>query len=230
VVKQFGKTECARVQSTFSGYLDGAISGREMQLASSHLERCGTCAGEFESWRGMQRLLTEHGVTKAPADLGLKLRLAISHETTRRQSVQDNLAMRWENLVRPMLVQAASGIVGAMLLVGGISMLVGVVSVPNAVLANDEPLGAVTMPHYLYSAAQEQPVLTRDDSTIVVQADVNAEGRVYDYSIVSGPTDEKTTDEVRNQLMLQVYEPARMFGEPVRGQVLVTFSGVLVKG
>jgi hypothetical protein len=97
-------------------------------------------------------------------------------------------------------------------------------------LANDEPLGAVTMPHYLYSAAQEQPVLTRDDSTIVVQADVNAEGRVYDYSIVSGPTDEKTTDEVRNQLMLQVYEPARMFGEPVRGQVLVTFSGVLVKG
>jgi len=30
--------------------------------------------------------------------------------------------------------------------------------------------------------------------------------------------------------MLQVYEPARMFGEPVRGQVLVTFSGVQVKG
>ena len=97
-------------------------------------------------------------------------------------------------------------------------------------LANDEPLGAVTKPHYLYSAAQQQPVVTPDYGTIVVEAEVNADGKVCDWKVVSGTMDERTHDEVRDQLMLQVYEPARMFGEPVRGRVLVTFSGVAVHG
>ncbi len=223
-------TECARVRTSFSGYLDGAISGREMHSVAAHLEACRECAADFAGWRGMQRVLAETGPVKAPADLGLKLRLAISHEKSRRQSVRDNLTMRWENFIRPIALQTISGVAGALLLFGGISMLVGVVAVPNAVLANDEPLGAVTMPHYLYSAAQQQPVVTPDDATIVVEADVNAEGKVYNWNIISGPSDEPTRAAVRDDLMLQVYEPSKMFGEPVRGRVLVTFSGVLVKG
>ena len=222
--------ECARVRTSFSGYLDGAISGREMQSVAGHLEGCTECAGEFADWRGMQRMLSETGPVKVPADLGLKLRLAISHEKSRQQSFRDNLSMRWENLIRPIALQTISGLAGAVLLFGGISMLVGVVAVPNAVLAHDEPLGAITMPHYLYSAAQQQPVVTPDDGTVVVEADVNAEGKVYNWNIVSGPTDDHTRAAVQDDLMLQVYEPSRMFGEPVRGRVLVTFSGVLVRG
>ena len=229
-MKRLRETDCGEVRTSFSGYLDGAISGREMQAIARHLEACEDCKAEFASWRGMQRVLAESGPVKAPADLGLKLRLAISHEKSRRDSFRDNLSMRWENLVRPVALRTLSGLAGALLLFGGISMLVGVVAVPNAVLANDEPLGAVTMPHYLYSAAQQQPVVTPDDGTVVVEADVNAEGKVYDWNIVSGPADDQTRDAVRNDLMLQVYEPSRMFGQPVRGRVLVTFSGVLVKG
>ncbi len=201
-----------------------------MQSVAGHLETCQQCTAEFAAWRGMQRVLAETGAVKAPADLGLKLRLAISHEKSRRQGFRDNLVMRWENFIRPIALQTISGLAGALLLFGGISMLVGVVAVPNAVLANDEPLGAVTMPHYLYSAAQQQPVVTSEDGTIVVEADVNAEGKVYNWNIVSGPTDERTRAAVQDDLMLQVYEPSRMFGEPVRGRVLVTYSGVLVKG
>lgn len=223
-------TECTRTQAAFSAYLDGAISGREMQAVAAHLERCKECSGEFEEWRGMQRLLAETGPAKAPEDLGLQLRLAISHETTRRQGYWDVISMRWENLVRPVMVQVASGLAGAVVLLGGISMLVGMVPATDPVLANDEPVKAVTMPHYLYSSAVLQPIVTPDDSTIVIEADVNAEGRVYNYNILSGPVDARTRDEVRDEMMLQVYEPAKMFGTPVRGRVLVTFSGVLVKG
>jgi anti-sigma factor RsiW len=229
-VNRLLETECAQVRTSFSGYLDGAISGREMQSVAAHLESCQACAMEFADWRGVQRVLSETGPVKAPADLGLKLRLAISHEKTRRQRLRDNLTMSWENLVRPMALRTISGFAGALLLFGGISMLVGVVAVPNAVLANDEPLGAVTMPHYLYSAAQQQPVATPDDGTVVVEADVNAEGKVYNWNIISGPVDERTRAAVQDDLMLQVYEPSKMFGEPVRGRVLVTFSGVLVRG
>jgi anti-sigma factor RsiW len=229
-VNRLETVDCGHVRRSFSGYLDGAITGREMQSVAAHLETCFACAADFAGWRAMQQLLAEAGAVKAPADLGLKLRLAISHEKGRRQGFHDNLAMRWENLVRPVALRTLSGLACALLLFGGISMLVGVVAVPDAVLANDIPLGAITMPHYLYSAARQQPVVTPDDGTVVVEADISDEGKVYDWNIVSGPTDDRTRDAVRDDLMLQIYEPSRMFGQPVRGRVLVTFSGVLVKG
>ncbi len=220
---------CHPVREMFSAYLDGAVNGREMQAVSAHLEACSDCRTEFEAWRGVQQMLTQVGPLKAPEDLGLRLRLAISRENARRQGHWwDVIVARWENTLRPALFQAAAGLAGSVALVGSMAMLIGVVAAPEAVMANDEPLGALTSPHYLYSAARQQPVVTSEDATIVIQADVNARGQVYSYRILSGPSDPTTDAQVRDQLMLQVYEPAKAFGEPVRGQVLITFSGTSV--
>jgi anti-sigma factor RsiW len=222
---------CLQVREMFSDYLDGAISGREMQTLSSHLDDCGECKAEFEAWRGVQQVLSAAGPVKAPEDLGLRLRLAISHEAARRQGRWWNvLTSRWENELKPTLLQASAGFAGSVMLVGSLALLIGVVAAPQPVMANDEPLGALTAPHYLYSSAHLQPVMTPSDATIVIQANVNSAGRVYSYKIISGPTDPATDTQVLDQLMLQVYEPARAFGEPVRGQVLITFSGVSVRG
>lgn len=222
---------CSTIRATFSDYLDGAVSGVKMQAVAAHLQECAECSQEFASWRGVQQALNSAGKVKAPADLGLKLRLAISHENARRQGHwYDGFSVRWDNLLRPALVQFSAGLAGAIVLIGTIVMLVGVVAAPQAVLANDEPLGALTAPHYLYSTERLQPVITQEDTTIVIQADVNSAGRVYDYTIISGPLSEATQAQVRDQLMLQVYEPARVFGGPVRGRVLVTFAGVSVRG
>ena len=222
---------CTLIRESFSAYLDGAISGREMQAVAAHLEQCTSCHAEFAEWRTMQHALASVGPVKVPSDLGLKLRLAISHETARRQHRwRDTFSVRWDNLLRPALLQLSAGLVGTVVLIGSIAMVLGVVAAPQAVLANDEPLGAMSAPHFLYSASHLQPVVTPQDTTIVVQADVNSVGQVYDYSIVSGPTDPATQAQVRDQLLLEVYEPARVFGEAVRGQVLITFSGVSVRG
>jgi anti-sigma factor RsiW len=222
---------CSQVQEMFSGYLDGAITGREMQALSAHLEACDDCGREFLAWRGVQQALGAVGPVKAPADLGLRLRLAISHENARRQGHWwDAIATRWDNMLRPALVQASAGLAGTLVLVGGIAMLIGVVAVPQPVMANDEPLGALTSPHYLYSSAPMEPVVPSADATIVIQAEINSAGRVYDYKVLSGPPDQATQTQILDQLVLQVYEPARAFGEPVKGQVLITFSGVSVRG
>jgi anti-sigma factor RsiW len=222
---------CAAVRESFSGYLDGAISGREMQLVAGHLDACADCHAEFTAWRGMQQVLASVGPVKVPAELGLKLRIAISHESARRQGHWwDGLSVRWDNMLRPALVQFSAGLAGALVLIGGIAMMLGMVAAPQAVLANDEPLGALSSPHYLYSTTHLAPVVTSEDTTIVIQADINAAGEVYNYKIISGPTDSQTDAQVRDQLLLQVYEPARVFGEPVHGQVLITFEGVSVRG
>ena len=50
------------------------------------------------------------------------------------------------------------------------------------------------------------PILNSHDSTIVVQAFVNSQGRVYDYKIVSGPEDPGVRTQIADQLLLSVFE------------------------
>jgi hypothetical protein len=238
---------CAAIQASFSEYLDGAISGQEMQEIAHHMDGvdesacgsqsagssqiagCEACGREFAAWRLTQSAISSLGPARAPADLGLKLRLAISREQAQRSSrLLDRITLAWENAVRPMLVQVSAGLVGAIVLVGGIALLLGMVTAPQAVLANDEPLRAVTAPHYLYTIASPGAIITGGDTAIVVEASVDSTGRVYDYRIVSGPQDNAVRIQVESQLLGRVYQPASVFGLPVRGRVVVTFAGISI--
>jgi hypothetical protein len=222
---------CQKYQSSFSTYLDGAVSGKQMQRIAQHLEACAGCAREFAALRAMQQSLAALGPAKAPADLGLRLRLAISHEQARRKSNWlETLSLKWDNAIRPLLVQVSAGFAGTVLLIGGIGLLLGMVAAPEPVMANDEPLAGMTAPHYLYSPVGPRAIVTDHDSVIVVEAYVNSEGRVYDYQIVSGPDDPAVHDQIVDQLMMSVYKPASVFGTPVRGRVVLTFSGISVQG
>ena len=220
---------CLKCRSSFSAYLDGDVSGKQMQKIAKHLETCNDCTHEFAAWRAMQRSLSSLGPAKAPADLGLKLRLAISHEHAKRKSNWlDTISVRWENAIRPMLVQVSAGFAGAVVLVGSIALLLGIVAAPEPVMANDEPLGAMTAPHYLYSSVP-RAIVTDRDAVIVVEAYVDAQGKVYDYNLVSGPETAAVQTQIVDQLLTSVFQPASVFGAPVRGRVVLTFSGISVR-
>ena len=222
---------CETVRTSFSAYLDGAISGHEMFTINAHLEGCVSCKEEFASWRQMQQALGELRAPKVPSDMGLKLRVAISQMKARRESRwTDRFSVRWDNVLRPLVIQASAGFAGTIVLIGSIVLLLGMVAAPQAVMAHDVPLGAVTVPHYLYSAASERPIVADRDTTIVVEAAINASGQVYDYKIVSGPLSPEVEKQVAEQLMLSVFEPARVFDSPVRGRAIVTFDGISVRG
>jgi len=111
----------------------------------------------------------------------------------------------------------------------GMGML-GVAAAPQQVLANDEPLGAITAPHYLYSTVAPSAIITPQDAGIVVEASVDSTGRVYDFTIVAGPQDEGVRTQVANQLLDSVFQPASAFGVPIRGHAIITFSGISVHG
>jgi hypothetical protein len=65
---------------------------------------------------------------------------------------------------------------------------------------------------------------------VVVEAYVNDAGQVYDYRILSGPVDSTTRSQVENMLLFSRFEPARLFGQPVRGLAVLSFAGVSVRG
>ena len=45
---------CNAMQRLFTEYLDGRLSGREMQRVAAHLECCRECAGDWKSLEEMQ--------------------------------------------------------------------------------------------------------------------------------------------------------------------------------
>lgn len=223
---------CKEIQAGFSLYLDGAMSGREMLEVSEHVEGaaggqgCRSCAEELAAWRQTQSAVAAIGQAKAPADLALKLRIAISHEKARRDSRwMDRVSLAWDNAIRPRLVQVSAGFAGSLVL-GAAVLLLGVVAAPQPVLANDEPLGAITAPHYLYSTFTPGDTAIVSDTPVVVEASIDAAGRVYDFTILSGPKDEAVRTAVADQLLSSVFQPASAFGLPVRGRAVMTFDSV----
>lgn len=232
---------CKAIRSSLSAYLDGAVSGLQMQQIARHIEGyedeashkkiagCADCARELAADRATQEALSTLRPVKAPADLALRLRQAIAMEREQQTPrLLERLSLTWESAVRPMMLQISAGFAGSVAMVGGIALLFGVVAAPQAVLANDEPLGALTAPHYLYSTASASPIITGQDTAVIVEAAVDARGRVYDYNIVAGPQDDAVRIQIANQLLGSVYQPASAFGVPVRGRVVVTFAGISV--
>ncbi len=222
-------TPCTDVQAGFSAYLDGAMSGVEMFAIQAHLEACTPCSEEFNLWRDVQRSLGELGPAPMPARLQHQLRSAIAAERTRETYLPFYLRLlhQWQTTIGPAALRLAGGFAAAVVLVAGMGYLF---AAPIAVQANDDRLAHLTPARYLYSQVPPQPIRMANDEPIVVEALVNPQGRVYDYAIVNGPRDQKVQLQVADNLLSSVFKPASLFGVPVRGHVVLTYTGVSVHG
>ena len=123
---------CKKCQSSFSAYLDGAVSGRQMQKIARHWRLVPTASTSSPPYAPCSDRSPALALRRLRLDLGLKLRLAISHEQARRKSSWlDTLSVKWDNAIRPMLVQVSAGFAGAVIFVGGIGLLLGMVAAPE---------------------------------------------------------------------------------------------------
>jgi len=224
---------CSQMRSRLTEYLDGRLTGREMQEVDAHLSSCPECTHEWNTLRDMQCALAGLGPVEEPADLPLRIRVAVSQERARsRRSVFSVWDLAWRNTVGPFLLQAGAGFASAVLLLGTIVFLVTMFAQPETAQAtSDEPLGDATAPHLLYYAnAEGKNPTDAINGPVVVEAYISSSGDVYDYRIISGPTDATTRAQIENLLLLGRFAPARFFGQPVRGLAVLSFSGVSVRG
>ena len=95
---------------------------------------------------------------------------------------------------------------------------------PGASLPAPRPVTKITSTLSLSPAARgsRQPV--------VVEASINPSGRVYDYRVVSGPVSADVHDELNNLLLMSVFAPARMYGQPVASHAILSFTSIAVHG
>jgi hypothetical protein len=221
---------CGEAKKLFSPYLDGQVSGREMRALSGHMEDCSRCAREYVAVRRTQLLLATLGSKKAPADLALKLRVAVSREIARKRRARfEGVLVRLENALNAFMVPATAGLVSAVLIFG---LLLGFIALPSQLQASsgDVPLMLYTGPQLEQSVFGTSLGSIGEDS-VVIEAYVDANGRVQDYRILSQSDDaDAVLPQVKNLLIFTTFRPALSMGRPTAGRAVISFSKISVKG
>ena len=222
---------CAQARPLFSPYLDGAVTGNQMRELSHHLEFCDRCSRQYGSLRRTQNLLARVGPRKAPADLALKLRVAISQEAAHsRRRYLDGIRIRLDNALDLFMVPATAGLAAAVVI---FVVLMGFLA-PLQADHSDVPLMLHTGPQLQQSAFGSTLDSINDDS-LVIEAYVDSKGRVQDYRILSdSKEDNALLPQVKKNMLIfttfTTFRPALSMGRPTTGRAILSFSRVSVKG
>jgi|SRR5579871_314659 hypothetical protein len=222
--------ECPQAKELFSPYLDGAVTGTQMLALQNHLEQCAGCRAQYQSLQRTQQLLANTPRPKAPADLGLRLRVAISREAAQaRRPPFEGFLVRLENSIRGHMVPATAGFLSAFVIFG-IAMVFFVA--PQSLQANnDVPLVMVKTAPELQQTPLGITLDTINADSLVVEAYVDANGRVQDYRILSDTDASKDVlPAVKRMLIFTTFRPALSMGRPTASRAVISFSKISVKG
>ena len=218
---------CQKVTSLLSLHLDGVLEVGQARAMDDHLTSCPDCSSELIGLQQTRKALSGVGRKTAPADLALKVRLAISREAA---AVRENpfglLRFRLENMMNVFMVPATAGLVSAIVFFG---LLIGFFAIPS--LTNDVPVQTMlyTPPQLALSPFGLSNSVTSD--SVVLEAVVDPNGRVQDYRVLSSPSGTDEVDQqLKNMLIFTIFRPATSFGRPTTGRVVLSFSNINVKG
>jgi hypothetical protein len=227
---KFRTMKCRDVKGLLSPYLDGAVTGIEMQGLQEHLDGCAACMRDYQLLRQTQQLLMSVGRVPEPVDLGLKLRLAISREAAEaRRPRYEGLRMRVENALNAFMVPATAGLVCALLIFG---LVTAILAMPGEVQANnqDVPLVLNTGPE-LQQSAFDTTLSAMNTDSLVIEAYVDKNGRVQDYKILSDPGEsQELLPQVKRMLIFTTFRPAMSMGRPISSRAVLSFSRISVRG
>lgn len=221
--------KCAEAKQMFSPYLDGAVSGAEMHALRRHLSACSHCDREYALLRQTQELVSKIGRPKVPADLALKLRVAISREVAAtKRPLFEGLLVRLENALHAFMVPATAGMIAAVAIFGFV--IGSTLPQLQARDINDVPLMLYTGPE-LEESSFAYTLNSVSDDSLVIEAYVDANGRVQDYRIISdSDSSQRLLPEVKRMLIFTTFRPAMSMGRPTPGHAVLSFSKISVRG
>jgi hypothetical protein len=221
--------KCSDVKRLMSSYLDGAVKRCELADVDRHLRGCAECTVRYQSLERTQKLVGALGRKPAPPEVALKLRVALSQELARaRRSRWDSLRLHWENAFNAIMVPATAGLITTIIIFG---LLISFLYYPGPVSeASDVPTAFYT-PAELQFAPFELAMGMANTDALIIEAYVDANGRVQDYRILAGPEEMKSLPpELKNMLIFTTFRPATSFGRPTSSRAILSFSKIQVRG
>lgn len=208
---------CDNVQELVSSLLDRNLPAGERQNALAHMGSCRDCSAHYESALQLRASLRGMAAPVLPARLRDDLRMLASQERIRRISQVSfterannwlsSFQIRCENLMRPLALPFAGGVISAILLFG---MWIPTVTATPRTMTSDVSAPIFTDP----SLNRSNPVRYRGD--VVVQLIIDERGKVADYRVIEG----QDSEELRNFILFSTWTPGTFFGKPVWGKAL----------
>ena len=237
---------CQGFEERLSSHLDGMLDATQREQVLAHLEVCDTCSARIKSMADLRARLQRLERPRVPAALAVELRVLASHERVRRlaraslparlKHWHDTILLHFENLMRPVALPVAGGVVSALLLFG--ALIPTLIFRPQ--LTNDPPLAITAGPGDLHLELAvtgrlgdklvnwigETPRLEPLDAMVssddnVVELTIDDKGRIADFQVLQG----QLTPEVITLIQFSRLTPATFFGKPTWGKTLLVLPG-----
>lgn len=218
---------CQTVRKLLSEFLDHRLAGSRRTRVALHLAGCHECAAYLQDLTESRESLRSLPPAALPRQLRTQLQVLASRERARWNATK-TLPLAWhtwtagvrltaDNLMRPLALPFAGGLVSALLL---FSLLVPTLGFRRSVM-NDVPTS-------LYTAAtlvEVSPFGINNDET-VVELYVDAKGQATDYSVQKGKISPEMQADLTKMMFFARFTPATWFGQPTNGSVLVSFRRI----
>ncbi|HTQ53388.1 MAG TPA: zf-HC2 domain-containing protein [Bryobacteraceae bacterium] len=219
---------CQTLRNSVDGFLDQEMSEAERTRVTDHLAVCRECAAHLAELSEMRTTLKALPVVPVPERLCTQLQVTASRERSRAAATRTlPLALHsWiatgklavDNLMRPLALPFAGGLLSALLLFGIIVPVLGF----RPAVRND-------VPTVLYTAAtlvEVAPFGLGDDAP-VVQLYIDAKGQATNYTVERGQVSPEMQADLDKLIFFSRFTPATWFGQPTNGKLLVSFRRVL---
>lgn len=219
---------CENFEDRITSHLDGLLDAGEREGVLAHLEACHDCGARLKSLGELRARLRRLEEPRIPKVLAVRLRVLASHEHARRAaratwsariaSWKDAIRLNFENLMRPVALPVAGGVLSALLLFGTL--------VPTLIfrheIDNDSPLSFTDPDGMVVNWTGDRPRLESVDAVVssdenVLELTIDDEGRIADYAVRQG----QLTPEMLTIIQFSQLTPAMFFGKPTWGKKLV---------
>jgi hypothetical protein len=219
---------CENFEERISSHVDGLLDAGEWEGVLAHLKACRNCSARLKSRGELRARLRRLEEPCIPRALVVRLRVLASHEKVRRvaratwsartASGKAAIRLNFENLMRPVALPVAGGVLSALLLFGAL--------VPTLIfhheIGNDSPLSFTDPDGMVVNWTGDIPRLEPVDAVVssdenVLELTVDQEGRIVDYSLRQG----QLTPEMLTIIQFSQFTPAMFFGKPTWGKKLV---------
>jgi hypothetical protein len=225
---------CVEIRGHFSDYLEDLCAPDFLRSLRFHLAYCESCRMELERWQTLQSDLHSMPRRRVPPDLALRLRVRFSQQIHR--NLLGRLWVRLENALQPILLPASGGVLAAVICFGLImgSEVVPVNNIPDVPLRFVTPprpsRGAMPSPWQELRELRPIDFSSAGDPPVVVVTQIDAEGRVVGYQVLSGQSTPELIHRLDRMIYFSVFQPATMFGMPTDGQVVLSLRRITVRG
>lgn len=227
---------CREIGQKLPGYLDGALSARDHSELSRHLPGCGECRGLLQDYARMASRLARVELPAVPADLALRIRLAVADARRDTWMVSMRRACRrmLEDILEPLAVPATGGVAMSLLIYAFVlhSLLLGV---PVGAVPNDQPIqlchpARVQTLSEVPAAAAGAQMPQIGPEVGPVEFTINQHGQAVSYQVLGGTPDRATLRHLDHFLLFSQFQPQVSFGQPIAGgRVVVQFDELQVR-